>query len=76
MDAEDFKLTFFEAMRELEQGKEIISEFSPNEVYYLDEEGAIQLCLIPKYGGSNGWYVTKDGYFDKECLKGKWMVRE
>lgn len=75
MDAEDFKLTFFEAMRELEQGKEVISETSPNLVYYLDEEG-IQICLLPKYGSSNGWYVTRDGYFDKECLKGKWMARE
>lgn len=73
---EDFKLTFFEAMRELEQGKEVISEFSPKESYYLDEEGTIQICVFPKYGGDDGWYVIKDGYFDKKCLKGKWMVRE
>lgn len=75
MDTEDFNLTFFEAMRELEQGKEVISEFSPKESYYLDEEG-IQICLIPKHSGNNGMYVTKNGYFDEKCLKGKWMARE
>lgn len=75
MGAKEFNLTFFEAMRELEQGKAVISEFSPDMFYYFDEEG-IQLCVIPKHDRSNGMYVIEDGYFDKKCLKGMWLARE